>query len=1094
MFEVVRRARAHTRSRTGAWSFSLLLAGLMLLACDDAPSTSSSLERVRRAPDVVGKGLQQGLALGGVKPRLRSVPLDDDAALRGVVDLAWTTKAQPVEGVRRGLLALVRASTEPPRVTLDEDTRGSVAFQGAVPNPYGADADAAETMVRRWFAELSLAPGRGLVLRKRGSARGEAGDLHMMFDVAMPAPSHDPALALPVWNVALHAHFAADATLTSLHGTGLLGVDPPDEARLDDEAAQRAALRAHAGDGAPQRTLGTPVLGVWRGLSETSEGARAYRVEHTHGHEVFATFVDARTGAVLATHPLSHSDAPTAPVLGSATDYRNVTIPVRATYTPSSSLFTLLDQSQPQRGRIYTYDADNVEVFTSTPELMSSSALNAWDVAGATAHHHVRLTLDYLWNAHQRNSWDDRGGDMHVLVHVGERLMNAYFVAAGGSASLRFGDGIAGQIYDTAGCLDIVAHELGHGVVATSVPLVYQGMPGALNESFADVFGTLVDDANWTLAERCVGSGSNSYLRSMEFPERRWQPAHMLDYRRMSNDLAGDYGGVHVNSGIPNRAAFLLATARGRPVLGKVWYQTLKSMHIEPNASFNHMALGTLGACEDLRAAGVLSRADCDAVAAAWSDVGVSVLENASVGACPAHARAQSGVCVCDEDRTPSEDGTTCLALADLVCPSNSRVVDGECECAIGYRNVNGVCTDDPSACPANSAYDAALARCACSEGFEGDPFATAGCVVMSSTCPSKAHPEWEGSRLEDPTGYTCVCNAGFEFDPAAGDCAARPGSCGEETFRGRCDGAQLTYCTSAGKRASVDCGASGFACGLVDVLHGYDCLNPTGLPVASACNPSASQECDADNPLCISRRGETAGFCSLACDTGDDCPQPFACCAPIGDGTRACLLETYCATARDARSVCDDVPGSTAYGTCLPGARVSYCDPATRRTVEADCGARGQICGLESAEAGYACVDDASAKSAGDDACATQDDGVCDVPAGCPEGTDLRDCHPCGAVTAQGRCTGTSLEVCDATLGLVTTECATGTQGLACEVVGGVAACRAPAVPAPTVMTSPVPAGCAAYGTHAADPRAGALWLLALVALVRRRARRLVQ
>ncbi len=1088
MSELARRRTAPRKVGLRRGCIAALLAALVFGACADAPATETSLERASRAPDVVGKSIERMLALRAPEPRVRSEAPPEDAALRGVVDLAWQTKGQPEESVRSGLLALVRASTEPPLVTVDEDTRGSVSFQGRVPNPYGVDAQAAETFARTWFAALALAPGRDLTLRLRARDDGEMGELHLSFDVVLPAPERDPARAQPVWNVSLHAHFDADAALTGLHGTGLLPIDPPDALRIDAEAAQRAAAQALPPTAAAMQMLGTPTLGVWRALSESGKGAYAFRVEHARGQEVFASFVDARTGTLLSSYPLSHSESGT-PIVGSAQDYDGAPIPVQASYDASTKLYSLFDQSQPALGHIYTHDGDNQEVFVEAPELLTSSDPHVWDVAGATAHHNARLVIDYLGKL-GRSSWDGQGGDLHVVVHVGDALQNAYFVSAGAYSTLRFGDGVEGMLFDTGGCLDIVAHELGHGVVATTVPLVYLGMSGALNESIADVFGALVDDANWTLAEHCVGS-VYGYLRSMQWPPAKRQPGVMLDYKKLSPDVLGDFGGVHINSGIPNRAAYLFAAARGRPMLGKVWYQTLKGQYISKNASFNHMALGTLAACADLVKANAAAPADCTALANAWASVGVTVLS--STGACPAYAHALGGVCVCEIDRTPSASGTACIPLASVICPANSQIVEGECTCAAGFHEVDGACTDDPHACPANSAYDEQTKACKCSEGFEGKPLGTGGCLVLPSTCPSKAHPEWEDDdQAERSADYTCVCNSGYAYDPAAGDCAVLPDSCGAETFRGRCDGNRLVYCTSAGKLSNVDCASAGYRCGELDPLHGFDCLNDEGVAPAGVCDPALSQQCDAASPLCVSRRGDAQGFCSFTCVTGLDCPSPFACCASIGDGSRACLLEPYCATASDARSVCAD--GSTAYGDCLSDRLLSYCDPATRKNVQTDCGTGGQVCGLESPEAGYACVDDPTPKSSGTDACPSAGDGVCDVPARCPLGSDVRDCNPCGGVSAEGNCSGAVLEVCDLSLGMVSVDCAQMAPGLTCAVVDSIAACRTVSEQ-PVVDATPAAAseGCSSRGRAGSGSLASALALLGLATLLRRRGRRLV-
>jgi Zn-dependent metalloprotease len=118
-----------------------------------------------------------------------------------------------------------------------------------------------------------------------------------------------------------------------------------------------------------------------------------------------------------------------------------------------------------------------------------------------------------------------------------------------------------------AGSLDVAGHEMSHGVVQATANLEYQGQSGALNESFADVFGVMIDRNDWTLGEEVVNTQyfPSGALRSMSDPNQGgsslndpgYQPAHMNDLYTGSQDN----GGVHINSGIPNHAFYLLAQA-----------------------------------------------------------------------------------------------------------------------------------------------------------------------------------------------------------------------------------------------------------------------------------------------------------------------------------------------------------------------------------------------------------------------------------------------------------------------------------------------------------------------------------------------------
>jgi Zn-dependent metalloprotease len=124
--------------------------------------------------------------------------------------------------------------------------------------------------------------------------------------------------------------------------------------------------------------------------------------------------------------------------------------------------------------------------------------------------------------------------------------------------------------------VDVVAHEMFHGVTDHTSRLEYAVQPGALNESYSDIFGTIVanlgnDDTrtwDWLLGQDLLPG--NKPFRDMADPTRFNQPAHMRDFRKLPNTRAGDWGGVHVNSGIHNKAAYNVLTARaddGTPAL-----------------------------------------------------------------------------------------------------------------------------------------------------------------------------------------------------------------------------------------------------------------------------------------------------------------------------------------------------------------------------------------------------------------------------------------------------------------------------------------------------------------------------------------------
>jgi Zn-dependent metalloprotease len=267
------------------------------------------------------------------------------------------------------------------------------------------------------------------------------------------------------------------------------------------------------------------------------------------------------------------------------------------------------------------------------------------DADANAAYDNLGFTYDFLLEVFERNSLDGNGSRLDAIVHFGDHYANALW---NGSAML-FGDG-DGQIFSSLSqSLDVTAHELGHGVVQSTAGLEYHGQSGALNESYADVIGTLVKQWRWkqdvTQADWLIGADVftpgtvGDALRSLKSPGDAYagdpQPKHMDHY----DDTGDDAGGVHTNSGIPNHAFYLFATALGGnawDVAGRVWYQAL--IQLFPTATFEDCALATCSVARDRYGAQA-----GDAARQAWDTVGVKVsggLAVSSMAAMPRLAEA----------------------------------------------------------------------------------------------------------------------------------------------------------------------------------------------------------------------------------------------------------------------------------------------------------------------------------------------------------------------------------------------------------------------------------------------------------------------
>ena len=276
-------------------------------------------------------------------------------------------------------------------------------------------------------------------------------------------------------------------------------------------------------------------------------------------------------------------------------------------------------------------DAQNTEtlpgvvVRTEVDPAVDDAAVNeAFDGLGST--------FELLLTAFERNSLDGLGAGLDATVHYGTDYDNAFW----DGERMVFGDGDGEVFRGFTGSLSVIGHELAHGVIQHTANLEYQGQPGALNESIADVFGALTEQytAGHTAAEASwlIGAGiftervQGHALRSMLEPGTAYdddelgkdpQPGHMRDFVQTTEDN----GGVHINSGIPNRAFALTARALGGNAwerAGRVWYRTLTG-GLSSRATFREFADATVAAAIEEYGESEVAAAVRDA----WITVGV---------------------------------------------------------------------------------------------------------------------------------------------------------------------------------------------------------------------------------------------------------------------------------------------------------------------------------------------------------------------------------------------------------------------------------------------------------------------------------------
>lgn len=294
-------------------------------------------------------------------------------------------------------------------------------------------------------------------------------------------------------------------------------------------------------------------------------------------------------------------------------------------------LRTLVKEGVKQR-TIYT--ARNTQTLPGEVVLSEGGPVPADDLAVKEAYEGLGATYDFYWEVYERHSFDDEGSPLLATVHYGQDYNNAFW----NGEQMVFGDG-DGELFNRFTiALDIIGHELAHGVTEDEAGLVYTFQAGALNEHLSDVFGSLVkqyarqqtaDRADWLIGEGLFTANVQGVaIRSMKAPGTAYddpilgkdpQPAHMNNFVYTWEDN----GGVHINSGIPNYAFYLAATSLGGYAwekAGRIWYAALRDERLRPNTGFKRFARLTVSVAGRLYGEGSVEQ---QVVLDSWRQVGV---------------------------------------------------------------------------------------------------------------------------------------------------------------------------------------------------------------------------------------------------------------------------------------------------------------------------------------------------------------------------------------------------------------------------------------------------------------------------------------
>ncbi|HQY63539.1 MAG: peptidase M4 family protein [Myxococcales bacterium] len=571
----------------------------------------------------------------------RTGPLAPHRLLRGVLLTLAVGASAAVAGCSAGADDLVSAAA-----SLEQEH--AQALEGAHGGPFKVEVSTELGNVRHLEGRVPRAalsggtPGRQAVsfLAEHGEllAIGEPSDVPRALRVVSEEVSASGAHVrlqqveggVPVRGGEVLAHFDDDGALVALDAHVVRGVRLASTVPV--VTAQAAAVRVEAellarvpdvtrADVRPAAagpelvvfaTPGAPARLAWHHVARAMSATTAAVLDVT---------LDAITGAVLEAFDDLETVKATSPgVLGDMKTFE---------VTENGGSFTMVDKTRP--AEIRTHTAATTQSLPGT--IVGSTAVNTWDTtvargkgAAVDAHFFAGFVYDYYKTKFNRSGIDGRNAPMISTAHFGNNYENAFW----DGTQMAYGDG-ATRFKPLSAGLDVVAHEFTHGITTSTSKLVYQGQPGALNEAISDIFSSFIehtykadDRNNWLTGETIGASGP---IRDLANPRAKGQPSHMKEFVNTQQDN----GGVHINSGIPNNAAFLMTMGGTNPyskvVVGgrlgwekaeKLWYE-VETKYLMSTSDFKAAATASKTAAVALK----FSAAEVAVVECAWIAVGV---------------------------------------------------------------------------------------------------------------------------------------------------------------------------------------------------------------------------------------------------------------------------------------------------------------------------------------------------------------------------------------------------------------------------------------------------------------------------------------
>jgi len=434
---------------------------------------------------------------------------------------------------------------------------------------------------------------------------------------------------VPIYGAEVIVHLNEFGQGESFNGSYYRVVEKINPVPVVSEKSAIEKVRGHLGKGVESRPLSNlekrlvqheqpkATLCIYQDKGLVKSDVLAYHVVYCPSiQERWEYFIDASTGAVL--YHFESTCSADGPRTATGSDLNGVSRTVN-TYQVGASYY-MVDASRPMYnaagstmpdepvGGILTIDMNNT--FGDNQVIQHAvSANNVWgsatQIKALSAHFNAGVAYEYFRTKHNLNSIDGAGGTIYSVVNVsdpenGEALDNAFW----NGKVMYYGNGDVG-FKPLAGALDVAGHEMTHGVVQGTANLEYQGESGAINESMADIFGSMMDPADWLIGEDVVKAAAfpSGALRSLADPHNGGtslaSPGYQPKHKNEAYTGTQDNGGVHINSGITNHAFYKYAEAITRDKAAAVFFRALDE-YLTKSSQFIDLRLSVIKAAGDL--------------------------------------------------------------------------------------------------------------------------------------------------------------------------------------------------------------------------------------------------------------------------------------------------------------------------------------------------------------------------------------------------------------------------------------------------------------------------------------------------------------